>query len=158
MKVSITIPKSYGYVILSTVIGCLFVSPTMMKALVVHAGSACGVFYPNVYASPGYHKHAEAYNRLLRGHQNTLESLGTFAFANLIGGLRHPIACTMCSVFYIAESYLYLGCILCLSEYIDKREADGMERFVAGWGAKGIGFFGSICATVSVAASMLGWW
>ena len=31
--------------------------------------------YPNLYATPGYHKNADEFNRVQRGHMNMLETI-----------------------------------------------------------------------------------
>lgn len=152
MSVSITVPESYGYVILSTVVGSLFLVPTLMGVPVMTARKECDVPYPNLYATPGYHKRADEFNRVQRGHQNMFESLGTFTIANLIGGLRHPISCTVCSILYSAGCYLYL------LGYKDTGKDIKMARYTKGGGIKFVGLFGSVFATISVAAGILGWW
>lgn len=152
MSVTITVPDNYGYVILSTVVGSFFLVPTLMGAFVMTARKECDVPYPNMYATPGFHKRADEFNRVQRGHQKMFESLGTFAVANLIGGLRHPITCTACSVLYST------GCVLFLLGYKDTTKDVQMARFSKGGGITYIGLFGSIFTTISVAAGMLGWW
>ncbi|GAX20857.1 glutathione S-transferase [Fistulifera solaris] len=152
VSITITVPDNYGYVILSTVVGSMFLVPTIMGGSVMTARKECDVPYPNLYATPGFHKRADEFNRVQRGHQNMFESLGTFAIANLIGGLRHPITCTACSVLYSAGCYLYL------LGYKDMGKDVKMARYAKGGAIKFIGYFGSIFATISVAAGMLGWW
>jgi glutathione S-transferase len=105
---TITVPDSYGYVILATAVGSLFVSPTLIGGIVMQAREKFNVPYPNLYATPGYHKDAEAFNRIQRGHQNMFETLPTFAICNLIGGLKHPITCSVCAGLYSAGCYLFM--------------------------------------------------
>ena len=50
-----------------------------------------GVHLPHMYATPGYHMEAEAFNRVQRGHQNMFESLSTFTFLTLVGGLKYVL-------------------------------------------------------------------
>ena len=59
-----------------------------------------GVHLPHMYATPGYHMEAEAFNRVQRGHQNMFESLSTFTFLTLVGGLKY-ILLLFFLVYYI---------------------------------------------------------
>ncbi|KAL3916912.1 MAG: hypothetical protein SGILL_004960, partial [Bacillariaceae sp.] len=55
------------------------------------ARDKCNVQYPNLYATPGFHKEADEFNRVQRGHQNFLEANDTYAILTLLGGLKYPI-------------------------------------------------------------------
>jgi glutathione S-transferase len=105
---TITVPESYGYVILATTFGSLFFSPLFIGSQVMNAREKYNVPYPNLYATPGYHKEADAFNRIQRGHQSMFESLSCFGVCNLIGGLKHPIACSVFAGMYSIGCYLFL--------------------------------------------------
>jgi glutathione S-transferase len=89
MTVSVVLPDDYGYVILTTVF-CHMIVTSFMGHRVMQGREKYKVGYPNLYATPGYHKEADAFNRLQRGHQNFIETLPIFMFMNMIGGLKHP--------------------------------------------------------------------
>lgn len=110
------------------------------------------VQYPNLYATPGYHKEADAFNRVQRGHQNMFENMSTFSLMALVGGLKYPIACSIYSTFY------NVGCVLFQAGYSDTKLDVAMARYKKGGAIKWIGFFGALGSTVSVAGSMIGWW
>mmetsp|Transcript_13727 Transcript_13727/g.13893 ORF Transcript_13727/g.13893 Transcript_13727/m.13893 type:complete len:87 (+) Transcript_13727:78-338(+) len=85
--VALDVPAEYGYAI----IGCVVI-PTMagmhMGGPVMKARKECDVPYPNCYATPGYHKRADEFNRVQRGHQNYYEGLTSYMAMALIGGLK----------------------------------------------------------------------
>ena len=150
---TLTVPANYGYVLLTTVVGSTFVVPMFfMGGAVMGARSKFGVDYPNLYATPGYHKEADAFNRVQRGHQNMLESLTSFTVANLIGGLKYPLACSAFAVLYSLGSYLYLV------GYADATLDVKTARYQKGGQIKFIGWLGALGATVMVAGSLVGWW
>jgi glutathione S-transferase len=68
----------------------------------------CDVQYPNLYATPGYHKMADAFNRVQRGHQSMFESLTSMTAMGLIGGIKHPVVATIAGVVYCLGNVLYL--------------------------------------------------
>jgi len=149
---TITVPASYGYVILTTVVGGLFVTPTVLGGLVMTARKDCDVPYPNLYATPGVHKKADQFNRIQRGHQNMFESLTAFGAANLLGGLRHPLACTAFAVMYSVGCYLYL------LGYSDISLDVATARYKKGAAIKVVGVLGAVGACISFAAQISGWW
>lgn len=65
--------------------------------------------YPNLYATPGYHKNADEFNRVQRGHQKVYEHLSDFRAVAFIGGLMHPITCAGCGIVYCLGNYLYMA-------------------------------------------------
>ena len=65
--------------------------------------------YPNLYATPGYHKQADEFNRVQRGHQKIFESLSDFRAVAFIGGLQHPITCAVCGVVYCLGNVLFMA-------------------------------------------------
>jgi glutathione S-transferase len=96
MAFTIEVPNNYGYVILSCVLGQM-VTSIYMGGPVMNGRKKYDVPYPNLYATPGYHKEADAFNRIQRGHQNMFELMSTFSLMALIGGLKYPIACSVYS-------------------------------------------------------------
>ena len=100
--VTLQLPEHYGYVILTTVVG-QFVTGQILGGTVMMARNKFNVPYPNMYATPGYHKEADAFNRVQRGHQNMLETLDTFSLLALIGGLKYVMCCVCrrgCCCYY----------------------------------------------------------
>lgn len=87
MTLSLTVPDGYGYVVLTSVVGQYFVS-TYLGVEVMKARKAFNVPYPNLYATPGFHKQADEFNRVQRGHQNMYETSGIFSLMSLFSGLR----------------------------------------------------------------------
>ena len=149
---TITVPANYGYVILSSVIVTGFIVPTYMGAKVMTAREKFNIPYPNLYATPGYHKEADAFNRVQRGHQNMFEVLPTIIILALIGGLKHPLAASILSLAYS------LGCILFLNGYADVTLDVKTARYKKGGVVKWVGVFGVIGLSVSVAGTLIGWW
>jgi glutathione S-transferase len=66
--------SEYGWTILGAGIAP-FIGLLALGGQVMEARKKYGVDYPNLYAVPGYHKDADAFNRVQRGHQNALESV-----------------------------------------------------------------------------------
>jgi glutathione S-transferase len=151
MAFSIEVPDNYGYVILTCVVGQM-VTSTFMGGPVMSARKKYNVPYPNLYATPGYHKDADAFNRIQRGHQNMFELLPTFSLMALIGGLKYPIACSIYSGLF------HVGCVLFQAGYSDTKLDVATARYKKGGAIKWIGFVGAMGSTVSVAGSMIGWW
>ena len=48
------------------------VNLAVMSGLVMKARKELDVKYPNLYATPGYHKNADEFNRIQRGHQKSV--------------------------------------------------------------------------------------
>jgi len=147
----IQVPYAYGYVVLSVGVGTFLVT-TMMGGPVMEARKRFNVLYPNLYAVPGYHKNADEFNRVQRGHQNMFESLSCVMVMTLLGGLKHPISCSVGYCLYLLGSYLYLV------GYSDSSLDVKMARYKKGGGIKWVGVLWSMGSTVSLAGSMLGWW
>jgi glutathione S-transferase len=146
--VSLQIPQHYGYVILTCVVG----PSAVMGNVVMSARKKFGVEYPNLYATPGFHKDADAFNRVQRGHQNMFEVLPLFIAAALIGGLKHPIAVAVEGVLFC------LGCYCYLLGYADTKLDAAMARHLKGGPIKVIGLMGAVGAAISFAGSLNGWW
>ena len=94
MTLSITVPSSYGWVILGS--GILPVVTSMyLGGVVMKARKEYDVQYPNLYATPKVHDKADQFNRVQRGHQNFLENIGSYSIMTFVGGLKHPITCAV---------------------------------------------------------------
>ncbi|KAL3785519.1 hypothetical protein ACHAW5_005273 [Stephanodiscus triporus] len=148
---SINVPSDYGYVVLAVGVGS-FVVPTMMGGAVMKARKEFDVQYPNLYATPGYHKRADDFNRVQRGHQNIFESISGVSIMTLLGGLRYPRINAAGFVLYLLGSHLYA------KGYADRTLDVKMARYQRGGGIKWIGVLCSMVSTVSLGGSMLGWW
>eukprot|EP00569_Conticribra_weissflogii_P005572 CAMPEP_0171349110 /NCGR_PEP_ID=MMETSP0878-20121228/32778_1 /TAXON_ID=67004 /ORGANISM="Thalassiosira weissflogii, Strain CCMP1336" /LENGTH=150 /DNA_ID=CAMNT_0011853659 /DNA_START=52 /DNA_END=504 /DNA_ORIENTATION=- len=145
---TITVPPSYGYVIIGA--GILpVVTSLYLGSQVMAARKKFNVEYPNCYAVPKYHDHADEFNRVQRGHQNYLENIGGYTIMTLIGGLKHPISCAVGSVLYCVGSALYL------KGYADTSLDVKMARYKKGAGIKWIGFFVSFYSTCAYAYSCI---
>lgn len=107
MVLSIEIPDHYGYVFFTC--GVLpVITNTIISGSVMKGRKKYNVGYPNLYATPGYHKQADEFNRVQRGHQHIFETLSDFRAVSFIGGLAHPITCAICGVVYCLGNYLYM--------------------------------------------------
>ena len=101
---------------------------------------------------PGFHKHAEEFNRIQRGHQNYLEHLTHFTVVSLIGGLKHPLLCSAAGAMFSIGSILYqLG-------YADMKLPVETARFKKGSIIKWIGYLGALGASVSLVGTIQQWW
>ena len=149
--VSLQVPQNYGYVLLTCVVGP-FVSYTLMGGNVMAARKKYNVDYPNLYAAPGFHKEADAFNRVQRGHQSMIETLWFFVPAALIGGLKHPIAVAVEGALYCIGGYLYL------LGYADTKLDVNTARHLKGGPIKMLAAFGVCGAVISLAGSLNGWW
>jgi glutathione S-transferase len=150
MTVTIVAPEHYGYVLLSCVLG-QFVASQYMGSQVMNARKKYNVLYPNFYATPGFHKEADAFNRLQRGHMNMFETAGIFSLMALFGGLKHPIAATVSSLLYSVGSALFqVG-------YADLTLDVAFARYKRGGGLKWVGFFGAMGTFISFCGSACGW-
>mmetsp|Transcript_25971 Transcript_25971/g.36605 ORF Transcript_25971/g.36605 Transcript_25971/m.36605 type:complete len:152 (+) Transcript_25971:126-581(+) len=151
MSFTMEVPSAYGYVILTcgvlpTITG-MFMSGAVMKAR-----ADCDVQYPNLYATPGYHKKADEFNRVQRGHQSFVENLTGFTTMSLLGGLKHPLAVSIGGVFYCIGSYLYsVG-------YSDTTVDVKKARHTKGGPIKYIGFFTSLISSIKLGGDVAGLW
>ena len=144
-------PFAYGYVVLTVGVGS-FVVTTMMGGAVMAARKKFDVGYPNLYATPGHHKHADEFNRVQRGHQNMFESLPTVMCMTLLGGLKYPLTNAIGYCLYLLGSFLYL------KGYSDSALDVKTARYKRGGGIKWLGVLWAMGSTVSLAGSMLRWW
>lgn len=143
----ITVPDGYGWVVLGS--GILPVVTSMiLGGDVMKARKSYDVQYPNLYA-PESNKHADAFNRVQRGHQNYLENVDSYTVMTLLGGLRHPIACALGSVCFC------LGSVLYMKGYSDTSLDVKMARYKKGGHIKWIGFFASFISTCKLGYSLI---
>lgn len=110
------------------------------------------VMYPNLYATPGYHKQADEFNRVQRGHQNSFELMTTFTVTSLLGGLKYPIATSVYGVLFSLGNCLYL------LGYADTSLDVKTARYKKGGMLRIVGIMASMASTISLAGSMNGWW
>jgi len=107
MVLSIEVPEGYSYVFFTC--GVLpAVINIILGGKVMAARKKFDVQYPNLYATPGFHKEADGFNRVQRGHQHALETIGDFRTLAFIGALKHPLVCAVSGVFYCVGNYMYL--------------------------------------------------
>ena len=148
-----------------------------MFGKVMKARKDFNVLYPNLYATPGFHKEADAFNRVQRGHQNSFEMITTFTVTSLLvrpvkcciyfvdlytnlldfriivqGGLKYPIACSIYGILFSLGNCLYLKGYADTS--LDVKDA----RYKKGGIIRVIGLFASVGSTISLAGTMNGWW
>jgi hypothetical protein len=71
---ALMLPENYKYTILGVVV-LPFVANMVIGGPVMAARKAMNVPYPNLYATPGVHDKADAFNRIQRGHQNMFETV-----------------------------------------------------------------------------------
>jgi glutathione S-transferase len=91
---TLTVAPAYGLVVIGAGIGP-FVTNIFLSGAVMKGRKEYNVQYPNCYATPGYHKNADEFNRIQRSHQNFLEGLDQYIVMTLLGGLKYPIACSV---------------------------------------------------------------
>jgi len=148
MVYTLEVPNTYGWVVLGAGVGSVICN-IVLGGPVMKARKQLDVPLPNLYATPGVHKHADEFNRIQRSHQNYMEMLDSYIAMTLLGGLQHPIACAVGTVFY------YIGAILYQKGYIDKSLDVNMARYKKGGALKWIGFFTSMYSTCALAYTMI---
>ena len=60
-----------------------------------------------MYAVPGFHKDADAFNCIQRAHQNTLESMCHVLVATFACGLVYPVTAAGCGSIYMLGRIVY---------------------------------------------------
>ena len=109
MSFSLEVGRYFGYAILIWVPGHYLLN-WILGAKVGSARKALDVPVPNLYATPGKHKHANEFNAIQRGHQNMLEHLPALQMMAIIGSLygeRAALANIVGGLFSLAGHYLY---------------------------------------------------
>ena len=146
--VAIEVSPNYGWVVLGAGIGSVITNFVLIGP-VMAGRSRLKVPYPNAYATPGYHKDADEFNRIQRSHMNYIENIGGYTTMTLLGGLKYPLACAVGSVCYYVGSYLYqVG-------YIDTSLDAKDARYKKGGIVKWIGFLISMYSTCAFAYDLI---
>jgi len=101
--VDITVPDTYGFVVLSALFGALIMN-AYLPSRVMKARKTYKVEYPRLYSE----KEDSPFNRVQRGHQNALEGYTTHMVTLLVGGLKFPIACAVGGLLYGIGRVLYM--------------------------------------------------
>jgi glutathione S-transferase len=148
---SLTVPGNYGYVVLGVCVLPMIAS-TLLGGEVMKARKAFDVQYPNLYATPGYHKKADEFNRVQRGHQSMFELMTSFTACGLIGGLKHPLLAAGAGVLFSVGNYLFL------LGYADTSLDVKVARYKKGGPLKMVGVLMAFGTAISSAGSMNGWW
>jgi glutathione S-transferase len=151
MVLSIEVPDGYGYVILGCAVLPAFAS-MYMGGNVIKARKSCDVPLPDLYATPGFHKKADEFNRWQRGHQSFFETLTQVTVCSLIGGLKHPLLAAVSGVCFS------LGSVLFQFGYGDTKLDVKTARYQKGGGLKWIGVLLSVGTCISQAGTMCGFW
>jgi glutathione S-transferase len=146
--ISIDVSPEYGWVILGAGIGSV-ITNFYLGGMVMTARKEHNVELPNLYAVPGFHKNADAFNRVQRGHQNYLENIGGYAILTLIGGLKHPVVCAVGSVCFTAGSILYM------KGYADTELDVTTARYKKGAAIKWLGLLASLYSSGAMAYSLI---
>jgi glutathione S-transferase len=137
MSMMVQVSSTYGYVLGSNLVG-IFVTNFYLMTQVMKARSKFDVLYPNLYATPGFHKHADEFNRVQRGHQHYFEYLTFFTLANVVGGIHFPWVSVACVICY------NLGSVLFQVGYADAALDVKRARYRKGGPIKYLGLIGSL--------------
>ena len=100
-------PPPLSYVLFSVTVNAFIYSAVVASGRVMKARKNLDVQYPNLYATPGHHKHADAFNRVQRGHQALFEQLPFLQLSSLVGGLQYPLANAVGFNLFLLGSHLY---------------------------------------------------
>ena len=148
---SLTVPTNYGYTILTCAV-LPTITSIVMGGTVMSARKKYNVPYPNLYATPGFHKQADEFNRAQRGHQSMFEVLTGFTAMALLGGVKHPITAAVAGVCFC------VGNVLFLMGYADTALAIESARYKKGGVLKHVGMILALGTSISLAGSIVGWW
>ncbi|XP_068755297.1 glutathione S-transferase 3, mitochondrial-like [Montipora capricornis] len=97
---TIVVAKEYGYVVFTTVS-----SGIMMMYLASNVSKArkkFGISYPKMYDDK-----EPIFNCYLRAHLNTVENYPMFLYLLLLGGLEHPVACSVGGMVWVVSRIFY---------------------------------------------------
>jgi len=140
---NIAFPDNYAMVIFA-VGPATFLATQFMGGPVMKARKRLNVPYPNLYATPGHHKHADEFNRVQRGAQSIFESLSPMQAMTVFGGLVYPRFAAAGYLTYLAGSFLYA------KGYANMNHDVKNARYKDGGFLKPLGMvavFGAACAT-----------
>ncbi|KXJ24381.1 microsomal glutathione S-transferase 3 [Exaiptasia diaphana] len=135
---TLVIPKEYGYVVLTGVSSAFLITYLAMN--VGKARKKFKVEYPKMYDDKEI-----VFNCYQRAHQNTLENYPQYLMLLLIGGLKHPIVCSVGGLVWI------LGRIAYAHGYYT---GDPSKRMYGGFGY--LGLFAMLGSTAHFALDLLG--
>ena len=110
------------------------------------------VKYPNCYGTPGFHKKADDFNRVQRGHMSFFETLPFTTMFGLIGGIKHPIVATVSGLAFSFGSVFYQ------TGYADTSLDVKVARYKRGGMLKWVGVLLSLGVFISEAGTMNEWW
>jgi len=97
--IAVKVPKLYGLVILNNVVlTTLFLLKLGMK--VGEARKKYNVPLPTMYSN-GNSESDKMFNCVQRGHQQALETYPQFVAMSLLGGIRHPIVCSLTGIAWL---------------------------------------------------------
>ena len=97
---SISIPSTFGAVILTNVIGSSFTMLVLgMKVGKARKELPDAPAYPQMYAA-GDSENAKKFNCVQRGHQQALESWPSFLACSLVGGVSFPLTTAALGAFW----------------------------------------------------------
>ena len=125
---------------------CLVV---MKSILTIHFFLFSVILSLKFLAVPKYHKNADEFNRVQRGHQNYLEGATAYSIMTLLGGLKYPLMCAGGSVLFC------LGSVFFMRGYADNSLDVKMARYKKGGGIKWIGFFISFFSSIRLGISLI---
>ena len=147
MVLSIEVPDAYPYVMfMATAVP--YIANTILGVAVMNARKQFDVQYPNLYATPGYHKNADEFNRVQRGHQNSFEQLPHVIVMTLVGGLVYPISSCIANLAYCVGSVLYQN------GYADTKLDVKSARYKKGGAIKMVGMMGSFFLSIAACYSL----
>ncbi|KAJ9564730.1 hypothetical protein OSB04_000696 [Centaurea solstitialis] len=98
------LPKEFGYVVLHCHRLCFL--NIFMQLQVGRARLKYNVPYPILYATEADSKDYKLFNCIQRT-SNSLEALPVFFTLLLLGGIRHPITCTVLGMVYTVSRFFY---------------------------------------------------
>eukprot|EP01116_Phalansterium_solitarium_P002662 TRINITY_DN1281_c0_g1_i1.p1 TRINITY_DN1281_c0_g1~~TRINITY_DN1281_c0_g1_i1.p1 ORF type:complete len:149 (+),score=43.33 TRINITY_DN1281_c0_g1_i1:98-544(+) len=145
MSFTITVPSEYGYVVgvaASTGFFLLY-----LGSKVGAARKKYDVKYPTMYVDQAIaekDKGKHIFNCVQRGHQNALEIYPTVLALLLLGGLKHPLVCSVSGVVWMAGRLLYA-----------QGYATGEPSKRARGGIGYLGVLGMLGSTISLSLSLL---
>ena len=106
--------------------------------------------YPNLYATPGHHEKADAFNRVQRGAQSVYESLSPMQCMALLGGLTYPVVSAAGFNVYLIGNFLYAN------GYADVKLDVKTARYKKGGWVKPLGMLACLGTSFASAGKLAG--
>jgi glutathione S-transferase len=98
---TLVLPRAFGWVILSNLVGCSLTTYYLGFGFVGAARKKYGIKYPTMHAvSSKEGDDAHMFNCAQRVHGNALESLPALLALSIAGGLKHPVACACAGLLW----------------------------------------------------------